>query len=156
VPLPARISGAVESNHGFHIGSHKRNRRSDCRTYGDGNTDSSSRHAGQTQDMLTQHAHHASLLAIAAGGIKAEWLSFANQAPAQLGPTARAIVSLIGRIRSNLIAETDQVAAILRNIDAAASTLRNLQALLSHLRFVGGIMPPEENEAITNTAICTT
>jgi hypothetical protein len=96
----------------------------------------------ELDDLLTQHARHASLVAIAAGGTMAEWLSFADQAPAQLGPTARAIISLIGRIRSNLIAETDQIAAILRNIDAAASTLQELQALLSHLRFVGGIMPP--------------
>ena len=91
-------------------------------------------------DMLTQHARYASLFAIAAGGIKAEWLSFADQAPAQLVPTARQIVSQIGRIWSNLIAETDQVAAILQNIDAASSTLQDLQALLSHLRIVGGTM----------------
>jgi hypothetical protein len=101
----------------------------------------------ELNDLLMQHARQASLVAIAAGGIKAEWLSFADQAPAQLGPTAREIISQIGRIRSNLIAEVDQVGAILRNINAAAGTLRDLQALLSHLRIVGGIMPPEENEA---------
>jgi uncharacterized protein YaaQ len=81
----------------------------------------------ELDQLLMEHARQATTLAIAAGGIKAAWLDFVDQAPAQQIPIALSIVTQVGRIRSEMVDETIRIAEILHGINRTANTFNVAQ-----------------------------
>ena len=86
--------------------------------------------------MILQQVRQASLLAIAAGGIKATWLDFTDTASAKHAPVARKMVSQIHYLRSLLADSNAQMEQVLRDLWATANIFHIAQGTV-HATNVG-------------------
>jgi len=84
----------------------------------------------ELNDLIVQQVRQAALLAIAAGGIKATWLDFADKASPEHLPAARKMVSKIHCLRSQLTDNNAQMEQVLRDLWATANTFQIAQGVV--------------------------